>query len=1135
MRKLLICLMAGMLLLPVSSVLGDWNPDDPAKWVQLPDLDIMGIDINASPTNPDLPDEGYILADDFQCTETGLLTEIHLFGSWLDDSLPFGDPEQVMFTLSIHADIPATAGEFSRPGEVLWLWEFQAGDFIVRPYMEMIMEGWMNPPSDYSFPADFTCWQYNFYIPEDEAFIQEGTVDEPMVYWLDVKAVPEDGQSMFGWKTSVDHWNDDAVWGKGMEPFGGPWEELIYPVGHELARQTIDLAFVLNGVPLVDELDFGDAPDPTYPTLLASNGPRHVVTSLFLGALIDAEPDGQPNLIAMGDDLAGVDDEDGVQLMSPMIPSQPAQLDVTASAPGLLDAWIDFDGDGAFTGPGEQIFASHTLNAGMNNLAIFVPAGTPGGHATVGRFRLSSAGGLSYDGVLPSGAVPDGEIEDHEFFIEEEFSYKWFQAPDLQMTGIDVNASYEPRDYILADDFLCTEPGRLIEIHVFGSWLNDWLPGFPPYSVEFTLSIHDDIPAALNPDGYSIPGAPLWTMNFQPGDFDVEIYAENIEEGWLDPPNSYIPPPADSICWLYTFYIDPALAFLQEGTVDNPVVYWLDLEATPLDSFGQLFGWKTSLDHWNDDAVWGDGVEPYAGPWFELIYPEAHPMVEQSIDLAFGLVSEPESPEYDWGDANDPSYPTLAVNNGPHHRLSPLYLGAQIDAEPDGQPNLIAMGDDLAGVDDEDGVTFTSAIKPTLPATVDVVATQPGLLDAWIDYNANGSFADTGDQIFASVALNTGLNNLTFIVPAGIAENSPTIARFRVSTGGGLSYDGVYPDGTIPDGEIEDHEIFLEDRYSFKWIQHPDLSPQGIDIADYKKSYLPDGFLLADDFLCETTGPVTDIHIWGSWFNDVLPFEDPRQVKFTLSFHADIPAEQSPTEFSMPGEILWVRDFHPDEFQVELFADQIEEGFMYPPEDYFFPADTVCWLYKFHVDPHLAFIQEGSEIEPVVYWMDVQAVPLDDIAEFGWKTSVDHWNDDAVWAYGQEPWPGPWGELIYPVNHQLEGISIDLAFALFEDHVTSVPDVQQKTGLLNNVPNPFNPATIIHYVMPEGGGDVRLEVFDARGRLVRTLVDGFVSAGPQAIEWNGRDNSSQNMPSGVYFYRLDGPGGSEALKMLLLR
>ena len=180
MRTLLLVMLAGLLLLPASFVFGDWDVGMPAKWIQYPDLDMTGIDINASP----LAMGDYILADDFQCTERGVLTEIHIFGSWLDDALPMGDAGQVMFTLSIHADIPEDQSPtgFSMPGEVLWLWDIQAGDFMVRPYAEGIMEGWMDPPEMYlPPPADTICWQYNFHIPEDVAFIQHGSTDEPIV------------------------------------------------------------------------------------------------------------------------------------------------------------------------------------------------------------------------------------------------------------------------------------------------------------------------------------------------------------------------------------------------------------------------------------------------------------------------------------------------------------------------------------------------------------------------------------------------------------------------------------------------------------------------------------------------------------------------------------------------------------------------------------------------------------------------------------------------------------------------------------------------------------------------------------------------------------------------------------------
>ena len=73
-------------------------------------------------------------------------------------------------------------------------------------------------------------------------------------------------------------------------------------------------------------------------------------------------------------------------------------------------------------------------------------------------------------------------------------------------------------------------------------------------------------------------------------------------------------------------------------------IYWLDVMALPLDTEPDImFGWKTSRDHWNDDAVYGDvdlagGVPP---DWFELRYPFGHPFEFESIDLAFVITPEP--------------------------------------------------------------------------------------------------------------------------------------------------------------------------------------------------------------------------------------------------------------------------------------------------------------------------------------------------------------------------------------------------------------------------------------------------------------------------------------------------------------
>jgi hypothetical protein len=158
-------------------------------------------------------------------------------------------------------------------------------------------------------------------------------------------------------------------------------------------------------------LDFGDAPDPTFPTLLASDGARHVsVPGFFLGSGIDAETDGQPAVAADGDDLAGIDDESGITFATPLIPGEPASVDVSASAAGALDAWIDFNGDGDWDDAGDQIAASVPLAAGTTNVAFAVPVTALPQSTVAARFRLRDSGDPA---TAPNGLAPSGEVEDY--------------------------------------------------------------------------------------------------------------------------------------------------------------------------------------------------------------------------------------------------------------------------------------------------------------------------------------------------------------------------------------------------------------------------------------------------------------------------------------------------------------------------------------------------------------------------------------------------------------------------------------------------------------------------------------------------------------------------------------------------
>jgi hypothetical protein len=90
-------------------------------------------------------------------------------------------------------------------------------------------------------------------------------------------------------------------------------------------------------------------------------------------------------------------------------------------------------------------------------------------------------------------------------------------------------------------------------------------------------------------------------------------------------------------------------------------------------------------------------------------------------------------------------------------------------------------------------------------------------------------------------------------------------------------------------------------------------------------------------------------------------------------------------------------------------------------------------------------------------------------------------------------------------------------------------------ALAQNVPNPFNPSTVIRYDVPGGGGGVTLRIYDVGGRLVRTLVDGFEAAGRKSVEWRGQNDRGEMVATGVYFYRMTAPGFERTRKMVLLK
>jgi len=180
-----------------------------------------------------------------------------------------------------------------------------------------------------------------------------------------------------------------------------------------------------------DNADFGDAPDPGYPTLLANGGPaHHLVPTICLGSQIDAESDGQPDATASGDDLVDLADEDGILFNGVLAPGLTTSIMVTTSASGYLNGWLDFNSDSDWEDDGEQVFVDVPLDSGETSLNIEVPEDAVR-EETFARFRFSTRSGLSY-----TGTAPDGEVEDYRVTIVCELDSPEGSLPENEPCGI---------------------------------------------------------------------------------------------------------------------------------------------------------------------------------------------------------------------------------------------------------------------------------------------------------------------------------------------------------------------------------------------------------------------------------------------------------------------------------------------------------------------------------------------------------------------------------------------------------------------------------------------------------------------------------------------------------------------------
>ncbi len=192
----------------------------------------------------------------------------------------------------------------------------------------------------------------------------------------------------------------------------------------------------------------------------------------------------------------------------------------------------------------------------------------------------------------------DGDCANHKMHFP--------QLPDPN--GWDVNAT---APISLADDWQCTETGQLEDIHWWGSWRHDDIGQLRG----FWITIHDNIP--VGPNGWSVPGQivcpPMYILE---GEYTTTLM-DPSPQGWYDPVQGEIIPGDHQQYFRYDYFLpEPCVQTVGQ-------IYWLRISADVVDPVNTHWGWKSTQDHWMDDAVWGPDPDAPLPPdlWTEIYEP----------------------------------------------------------------------------------------------------------------------------------------------------------------------------------------------------------------------------------------------------------------------------------------------------------------------------------------------------------------------------------------------------------------------------------------------------------------------------------------------------------------------------------
>ena len=340
----------------------------------------------------------------------------------------------------------------------------------------------------------------------------------------------------------------------------------------------------------------------------------------------------------------------------------------------------------------------------------------------------------------------------------------------------------------------------------------------------------------------------------------------------------------------------------------------------------------------------------------------------------------------------------------------------------------------------------------------------------------------------------------------------------------------------IGDLGLEGYDVFLSgsDAFTVSVEGLPIDQTTGLTIEAFKLNmlpYLPQGEMSSDD-------------VFGSYYDDILLVSNDMGQFNVPSFNVYQITTMSPGEaykvflngandvdFSYPGmgmsrssDMSYYDDLY--DAGISEYYDVVKTGISYP----------------IIITSMLGMVQVGDEIAAYANGEVVGATKILDPNGVTLISASGGYNQYGLelpgYIEGDEielrVYRHTTGEELY-VSSNLEGSYYGMTPLTSGDiTVHEVSAIPEDYVLSQNYPNPFNPTTQIEYSVPESGY-VTVVIYDVTGRLVQTLVDGFVESGYHSIVWDGRDSAGHTVSAGLYIYSLKGDHIAITRKMVMMK